>query len=127
VPARLRSVFFTLTPRFSNQSCIDPRICSLTWTPCGGLEFEGVLSGEPAGTRDDLRRGFVSPEEDHDDPCANDSSPCADERAVRIPLGRATAEETVAYWLAVLALVPPVLPPDHHRAAHDRQDDSTHP
>ena len=33
MPARLRFVFFRLTPCFSNQSCIDRRICSLTGTP----------------------------------------------------------------------------------------------
>ena len=48
------------------------------------LEIDSVLNDELAGSRNDLRRGLVSPEEDHDDPCADGRRPCADEWEVRI-------------------------------------------
>ena len=92
------------------------------------LEFDAVLNRKLAGSRHDLRRGPVSPEEDHDDPAPTVAAP-APMRALFGSLAVVFTEDsdTLASWLAVLALVPLALPSDHHRAANDRQDDSTHP
>ena len=89
------------------------------------LECDGVLNGELAGSRDDLRRGPGSPEEDHDDADANDRSPCADECVVRLPPSTATKSSQPAAARLGVALA--TLPPDHHPAAHNRQNDATHP
>src|SRR4051794_36607783 len=89
------------------------------------LESDGMLNGELAGSRDDLRRGLGSPEDDHDDACANGRSARADEGVIRIAQARATAEEssTLASSPEVRVVAGLTFPHDNQNAAHDREDD----